>query len=55
MPAFVKTERDEKVWQRAKDQVSVTYDVPESKFKDKHWSIVNTIYHKIKAKKGAKR
>ena len=51
MPAFIKTAKDEKIWAKAKDQVANTYDVPEGKFKAKHWAIVNTVYHKMAGKK----
>lgn len=49
MPGFVKTQRDERLWQKAKAQAVAQY--PHIKRdSDKWWSIVNGIFQKMKGK-----
>lgn len=46
MPAFIKSEKDEKVWSRAKSLVHKQYpDISEDS--DNFWKLTNSIYHKI--------
>ena len=50
MPAFIKSEKDEKVWSRAKSLVHKQYpDISEDS--DNFWKLANSVYHKIR--KGA--
>ncbi len=49
MPAFIKTERDETLWRRAKAQASHQYPHVK-KGSDRYWRIVNGIYQKMKGK-----
>lgn len=47
MPAFVKTQKDEAAWQRAKRQVRAQYkDIDEQS--DKFWALTNSIYQKMR-------
>lgn len=50
MPAFIKTEKDEKNWQRAKSIVRKGYPGIEEK-SEKFWKLVNHIYFCISKKK----
>ena len=47
----VKTKKEEKLWERAKDAVSRNENVPQNKFKDEHWARVNALFQKMKPKK----
>lgn len=49
MPGFVKTERDEHLWRKAKAQASKQYPHIK-KDSDRWWSIVNGIYQNMKGK-----
>ena len=55
MPAFVKTAHDEKVWSKAKELISKSHGVNEDKFQDKHWAMVNSLFHKLKGSGGNKK
>lgn len=47
MPAFIKSEKDEKVWSRAKSIVHKNYpDMSETD--EDFWKVTNSIYHRIK-------
>lgn len=46
MPAFIKTEKDEEVWQKARQRVDDEYDYSEQG--ENYWKLVNSIYHKMK-------
>ena len=43
MPAFIKTEKDEEVWQKARQRVDDEYDYSEQG--ENYWKLVNSIYH----------
>ena len=47
MPAFVKTKRDEKIWEEAKKAATDQYGF-EKPSKDRFYAIVNKIYHTMK-------
>lgn len=49
---LVKTQKDEKIWNRAKETVSRNKHIPETKFKDEHWAMVNVLFKIIKNRKG---
>ena len=44
MPAFVKTEKDEKLWSEAKDAAGKSYE----KGSDAYWAVANKIFHSMK-------
>lgn len=46
MPAFIKTEKDEEVWQKARQRVDDEYDYSEQG--ENYWKLVNSIYHKMR-------
>jgi len=54
MPAFVKTPKDEKIWSHAKSIVKENKGIKdESNMSDRHWGLVNYLFHKIKGVKPA--
>jgi hypothetical protein len=49
MPAFIKTDKDEERWSRAKKAVRKQYpNIPEGS--DKFWALTNSIYQKMSKK-----
>ena len=48
MPAFVKTDKDEKRWKAAKHALANMISKPESEWGDKDWARVTGLYKKIK-------
>ena len=47
MPAFIKTQKDEKIWSRAKSLAHKSYpDLSEDN--EDFWKLTNSIYHKIR-------
>lgn len=50
MPAFIKTEKDEAVWKRAKAVAHKQYGEKED---PEFWAIVNHVYHKMRGKKAS--
>lgn len=52
MPAFIKTSRDERLWQTARKQVSKQYPHIR-KGSDRYWALTNRIFHRMKYRTGA--
>lgn len=50
MPAFIKTEKDERIWSRAKRLVHASHPKL-SEDNDKFWALTNSIYQKLRGKK----
>lgn len=48
MPFFVKTQSDEKKWERAKASVAKQFDMAEKDFTIKQWAITTKIFKKMK-------
>lgn len=46
MPAFIKTKKDEEVWQKARKQIDNEYNYSEDN--DTYWKLVNSLYHKMR-------
>lgn len=47
MPAFVRTQRDEAKWSKAKEAAKRSKKKDESSFQDQDWALVNHIYHQM--------
>lgn len=54
MPALIKTPKEEELWGNAKKAVTRNAHIPESKFTEKHWSLVNALFQNIKNNKKVK-
>lgn len=50
MPGFVKTARDEEIWQESKRKVEKSKGKKEGGFTDQDWGLVNQIFHAAKKK-----
>lgn len=54
MPAFIKTQKDEKIWSRAKSLTHKSYpDLSEDN--EDFWKVTNSIYHKIRNNNGVRK
>lgn len=48
MPGFVRTKKDEALWQKAKQAAARSKNKSQEAFSDKDWALVNHIYHQMK-------
>ena len=48
MPGFIRTKKDEALWEKAKRAAAKSKGKDEGSFTDQDWALVNHIYHKMK-------
>ncbi|MEM4726239.1 MAG: hypothetical protein QXG63_04800 [Nitrososphaerales archaeon] len=48
MPSFIRTKKDEALWQKAKQAAAKSKNKDEESFSDQDWALVNHIYHQMK-------